>query len=278
VAKIPALSILALSETNFNEIGNLMFKDFKSLKTLSQIYMRRMEYVYAVDDCAFCRLENLTTVDLSYSKQLYSLHANAFGENSDSEVSVTPRFLRMSNCNIHTLEEKLLDWGQLTQLDISGNPFTCDCKLNWLVRNKHPHKFVGADKPRCAEPEALKELTLKEAGESNDFACEMINPPTKVEDSGNKMTLALVLIGLVGCVFIVGVVYARRTNLGQALYFGNTNANANGTWPSSTSPSGGPQLGYANLPRRAGGGNRADSDDEGDENRLEQDFHQPEFV
>src|SRR4051812_12004316 len=110
-------------------------------------------------------------------------------------------------------------------------------------------------------------MTLAEAAESGDFTCEGYKPPKETSEgaggSATKMTLSLVLIGLVGSLFIVGVVYARRHKLGQSFYFGGGGATGNG-WPSANANGnngGGPTLGYANLPRR-GAANAAHSDEE----------------
>lgn len=53
---IPKLSIFSLSETEISEIPKLAFK---SNINLTMIYMRKMKYLYSVNECAFCKLTNL---------------------------------------------------------------------------------------------------------------------------------------------------------------------------------------------------------------------------
>jgi len=154
----------------------------------------------------------------------------------------------------------------MEKMGLGGNPFNCDCEMKWLVGNHKIHKYVGSSLPTCDTPETLKGQTFKEAS-------QLVCGGTPVETTGGqKMTLVLVLLGLCGSVFVVGFFYARHRNVlpTSTNSFFNRQSDAN------------PQLGYANLPTRLGANGRngpgRDEMDDGDENRLEDDFNRPEFV
>lgn len=88
-------------------------------------------------------------VDFSGSKQLCTINENAFGGTSDQEVlPVSFTKIYINNCNVSHLGEHLLDWLSLQQMGFTGNPWNCDCSMNWLFQNPKFYKFnTGKDTP-----------------------------------------------------------------------------------------------------------------------------------
>lgn len=122
------------------------------------LIMRDLEYLYAIDDCAFCGLKNLKVqlqifyknqfqvIDFTNCTHLYSIHNNAFG--SESRTEQIPKLEKVSfeKCNLTSLNEDLLDWEDLKILKIGGNPLVCNKNLIWLAEETYDRIIVG-DRP-----------------------------------------------------------------------------------------------------------------------------------
>ena len=52
---------------------------------------------------------------------------------------------------IRTLDEDVADWRSISHLDVSGNPFECDCRVAWL--NELLRESPGLPRPHCHAPE-----------------------------------------------------------------------------------------------------------------------------
>jgi len=75
IRALPGLKALEMSETNLVELSAY---EFKQMKALEKVYMRKMPFLARVSDCAFCRLEKLELVDLSKSKKVRLWEKGAF--------------------------------------------------------------------------------------------------------------------------------------------------------------------------------------------------------
>jgi LPXTG-motif cell wall-anchored protein len=261
----PGLKAIEMSETDLVELSGY---EFSKMKALEKVYMRKMPYLARVGDCAFCRLDKLELVDLSRSKKLTAIHANAFGGVSDQEsLPDSLHTLLLDECSLPTLDKSLVDWDDMTKVSLAGNQFNCDCAtLGWAIRSTKLEKKYKGSQPMCAAPENAVGKTFAEAREV--LSCGVGEPVAP--GGGEKSTVAFVLLGLVGLVGLAGVVVYKQRR-GTLPYFNRQAADA--------------QLGYANLPRGGRGagagvnnGAEDDMDEDGDERRLERDFNRPEFV
>lgn len=82
---------------------------------------------------------------------LSSIYENAFGllpENISSTVYFKKIDLR--NCNLKHLSKNLFKG--LWRFDISGNPWHCNCDLEWLIAMPNTYTQQG----RCASPEKFE--------------------------------------------------------------------------------------------------------------------------
>lgn len=252
---VPRLNILALSE---NLMPKLPKGSFKNMPALRNIYMRRMPNLTEVLSCAFCGLIDLELVDFSGSSHLGTIEDNAFGLYEKKEI-VPEAFnmLNLENCNFTGISEDLLDWGSSTHLALEGNPLHCDCEtMKWLLGNKVVN-LVG--QAVCQTPKALHKKPLRRASAKQ---CGLNEPPQ--EDFLNSNMVIIFLVAICGVALVVGVgMFAKHKGItvGQFLPAGRNQSS---------------QLGYSNLgPSRSGAQNDID---DGDENRLEDDFNRPEFV
>lgn len=65
------------------------------------------------------------------SKKLSNIHKYAFGVKKPKLEQ-----LELWACNLHTLDENLVNWREIGDLSIGQNPFICDQKLKWLIEDK----------------------------------------------------------------------------------------------------------------------------------------------
>ncbi len=66
-------------------------------------------------------------------------------------------FLRSVNLHgndLESLEEEAADWLRIDHIDVTANPFVCDCSMAWLdqmLREERP----DLPKPKCLKPHGL---------------------------------------------------------------------------------------------------------------------------
>uniref|UniRef100_A0A914P1K5 Uncharacterized protein n=1 Tax=Panagrolaimus davidi TaxID=227884 RepID=A0A914P1K5_9BILA len=137
-----SLKTLILSDNLFTSIP----KAIKMLPTLQHLDIRS-SLIRSINDCDFCNLSNLKTIFLSDSPALTYIDENAFGALNNHSTTLPPpklNDLSLHNCNIHVLPEKLLDWKNISLIDISNNPLSCNCSMAWLIND------INATSPLCA--------------------------------------------------------------------------------------------------------------------------------
>ncbi|KAI1732229.1 leucine rich repeat domain-containing protein [Ditylenchus destructor] len=253
---VPRLNLLALSEAFMTHLPQGSFKNIPALKS---VFMRRMPNLTEVMSCAFCGLIDLESVDFSGSKGLAKIDDNAFGLYAKKEVVPDDlNMLDLRDCNFTGISENLLDWGPPTRLALAGNPLHCDCEtMKWLLGNRDVN-MVGPVAV-CKSPAALREKPLRKA---NAKQCGLSTPASSSLFDSNMVLIFLVAV--CGIVLVVGAgMFAKHKGVTVSQFL-----------PAGRNQSS--QLGYSNLgPSRSGAQNDID---EGDENRLEDDFNRPEFV
>uniref|UniRef100_A0AC35U6R5 LRRCT domain-containing protein n=1 Tax=Rhabditophanes sp. KR3021 TaxID=114890 RepID=A0AC35U6R5_9BILA len=205
VNAIPHLSILDISESDITEIRE---SSFDTDHKLTQLIMKNMTFLYAINDCAFCGLSALKSVDFSNSIHLYHIHENAFGLTTQlTELSSVMEEINFSNCKLSSISPKLLLWDKLHAIRISGNPLICDCQMNWLISNQNYHVAFGNDLPVCASPENNAGKTLHKAKVSG---CRNIN-------LGQFMLKILMLSFLIISAYvIIRLIYTKRLSINRS--------------------------------------------------------------
>jgi len=151
VKALESLYELDLSATWISEFTQEALKgDYK----LKKLIARELNYLWAIEDCAFCDMRDLTEVVFYNCSHLYTVDENAFG-NKKARANITIETLDFEKCNISSLSSNLLPWSEVKTLKLGDNPFNCDCKLSWMTDQKLDYS-KGDSTPACDSPIHLK--------------------------------------------------------------------------------------------------------------------------
>uniref|UniRef100_A0AC34GSY0 LRRCT domain-containing protein n=1 Tax=Panagrolaimus sp. ES5 TaxID=591445 RepID=A0AC34GSY0_9BILA len=168
-----SLEYLDLSQNNITVLQN---NGRNFLKNLTY-FMIGSSNLQQIEDCAFCSFTKLKQISLSNNNNLSFIHKNAFGAISLGKP-IQLDYFSIHSCNISSLSEKLLDWKNVSHIDIRHNPLTCNCSMAWLINDYNASKplYVNnlqsyfesyKNELRCTNPPELKNEHLYKL--SGDF-------------------------------------------------------------------------------------------------------------
>ncbi|XP_050361870.1 tsukushi-like [Nymphalis io] len=174
LSKLSNLSHLYLSGNFFHNISSL---SFQSLFHLKHLHLSRLYELEKVDSRAFVDNINLQKIWMNENLKVREVPPRLFHGNP----KLTHIYMR--NNALETLEASHFPIDTLQELEISGNPFVCNCSLLWLwklgrdceIRNK---KFdntstilrIDYEDVKCAAPGHLTGVLFVQIPES-EFRC-----------------------------------------------------------------------------------------------------------
>ncbi|KAJ8915034.1 hypothetical protein NQ315_016009 [Exocentrus adspersus] len=156
--------------TYFSKYGN----PFVHLKKLQHLGLQRNQMV-TIAPTEFVPLVRLTTIDISENK-LTTWQRRIFSQNTKLKTVIVNRN------KLSLLSEAMLDdFVNLTQLELEGNPFSCDCEsyyvLNdWIHSSKDKAINVSMINARCVFPEQAQNFSLLEYFQSVQDGAMVCNP------------------------------------------------------------------------------------------------------
>ncbi|KAL7734326.1 hypothetical protein ACLKA6_010663 [Drosophila palustris] len=196
------LEQLSLGQNDFEVIGAGAFVGLRELRQLEITGAQRLR---RVESGAFTGNTNLEHLNLSSNKQLSELHANALGGFPHLSTVI------LKENQLSSLSESLFPWSDLQTLDLSENPFVCDCQLMWLRNLLISKNASNLYAPViCSYPANLRELPLNQLAEPL-LGC--------THGSANKQ--AIIGIMVVGCAALITtlalVIYTCRRRIREML-------------------------------------------------------------
>lgn len=161
LSKLSNLSHLYLSGNFFQNVTVL---SFQSLFHLRHLHLSRLYELERIDARAFVDNINLQKIWLNENVKIKEVPPRLFHGNP----KLTHVFMR--NNALETLEASHFPIDRLQELQISGNPFVCNCSLLWLWKLGREYDFsdkrnkfndsailkIDYDELRCSAPEQLK--------------------------------------------------------------------------------------------------------------------------
>ena len=144
------------------EIGSNEFYQLHFLKTL---IINDMPKLTIIEPFAFHGLEHLETLELKNNPKLTIISKHAFYKSIEIEP-YDVHHLDISQNSLKSIPEDLLPWSKIKELNLSGNPWKCDCAMSWLVTSgAQLDKYLVCDSPEHVSGKPIKDLKL------SDFEC-----------------------------------------------------------------------------------------------------------
>ena len=169
-AKVPSQSfssVAGLEELDLgrNPLSVLHSGDFKDLSKLKTFDLTGCGRLILVEDNVFENCVDLQRITISLNRQLTFIPGAAF----DAMPSL--RFLNLADNALETFnpDEFRVNWDHVSSLDLSGNPWRCDCDLISLL-NIVKSKNSSA---KCVLPHSLSDRPLSSL-ERDEFDCQHV--------------------------------------------------------------------------------------------------------
>uniref|UniRef100_A0A914CMT5 Uncharacterized protein n=1 Tax=Acrobeloides nanus TaxID=290746 RepID=A0A914CMT5_9BILA len=152
----PFLHHLKILDLSYNRFSSIPTSAFDGLRSLNRLKVSNIKELESIQANAFVGLDSLSYVDISNSPSLAYFDTYAF------EHPNAIRHFDISNNALTTLDSNLLNWDQLVTLDLAGNPWNCDCKLNRFLP-----RTLARTRPvitaYCATPEQMFNVPVEDA-------------------------------------------------------------------------------------------------------------------
>ncbi|CAH2101948.1 unnamed protein product [Euphydryas editha] len=145
------------------------YPGFPRLLKLQELHMCNMEALTSIGEGALAGLENLKKLHISFNPKLSFIDPKALARPDDiGETYDWPliKELYLQSNNLSDVDFHLVSrWDLLDKVDVSNNPFLCDCSTQWMLDILVPaveSKVVnGSELMVCKEPTEMKGYTMK---------------------------------------------------------------------------------------------------------------------
>ena len=95
------------------------------------VSLENMQNLERVSSAAFAHYPDMQILHVSNNPKLKEVTDNAFPSTILNLTSVV-----MSNNSLDSIPEHMMVWSNLQQLDFSGNPFVCDSRFCWMLKQR----------------------------------------------------------------------------------------------------------------------------------------------
>ncbi|XP_049883850.1 leucine-rich repeat neuronal protein 3-like [Pectinophora gossypiella] len=144
------------------------YPGFPRLRKLQELHMCNMPELRSIGAGALGGLQALSALHMSFNPKLSSIHPKALarpddiGENYDWPP-VTELYLQSNN--LSEIDSRLVSrWDLVRAVDVSDNPYLCDCSTQWMVDILVPVvEKAGSNSTKlvCQEPVEMRGYTMK---------------------------------------------------------------------------------------------------------------------
>uniref|UniRef100_A0A2H1WHS9 SFRICE_013882 n=1 Tax=Spodoptera frugiperda TaxID=7108 RepID=A0A2H1WHS9_SPOFR len=147
---------------------------FPRLRKLKELHMCNMPKLRTIGPMALAGLESVEKLHISFNPSLSYLDPKALARPDDiGETFDWPlvKELYLKSNNLTEVDTRLLSrWDLLEKVDVSDNPFLCDCSTQWMVDVLAPivdSKGANATLMVCQEPIEMRGHTMKDLHDSH---------------------------------------------------------------------------------------------------------------
>lgn len=165
--EIPNLYLLDLSRNRFTR---LRYPAFEKLSKVTVLRLDGQNELRSIGPHTFQGMDRLTYFYASDNKNLRFLDSKAFLDNKTDKPMQLSSFVFRHN-SVTTLSGQLLDWSKVGMVDLSGNPWNCDCNLDWMIQLEMPNELK--ERVICDHPLYLKDRSVFNLT-SEQFKCSFL--------------------------------------------------------------------------------------------------------
>jgi len=220
---------------NNNPIATLNFESFKGMRSLKQLNISSMPLLENITCSTFTPLPELTSMWCSFNPRLRAIHAGAFKGIATSPLNFKLSEFHFRGNNVSSIPSTLLPWQDLDLIDIEENPFICDCRAGWLIRDLLP--IITDITPeltqsiKCAGPEQHKGHSLSSMSEDKSIVRNCTSEEERQQNKSindwrmrppftttSSYSVGLMVVSLLGIFVVIGcmaVMAVRKNHLRQ---------------------------------------------------------------
>jgi hypothetical protein len=202
----PNLEMLDLSGNFFNVITPNEFSGFKGLQKL---ILDGNRHLTMIEKYSFSGLNSLVELSCERNRMLTYVDPLAFQADPlvAKSTNSTPRTVRLGGNGLAYIEFPLLPWKDLEDLDLLGNPWNCDCNLQWVASfraQKSSEASILMDTDfACQAPPSLRGMEVAS-----------VDPAEMLCFSETATTVGIIGIIIFGVLLIVFAIFIALSTIG----------------------------------------------------------------
>ena len=213
--QVPGHAFAPFAKLESLDLGQNQFPSLEAgvltgLARLTHLSLSGCPQLAEVKAGAFSDLRDLQSLSLASNRQLRTIQPGARGD------LASLRALDLSNNGLTSVSSQLLAWTSLASVDLSGNPWSCDCDLGFLrevIRAAVNKSEASVRVVRCWSPPSLRDRDVT----SLDLDCDLHQSPktdkSAVRMNNTELVAILCSSGVVLSVILIIVILKSRKRL-----------------------------------------------------------------
>lgn len=116
-----------------NFVKKLDHKSFPDLNHLTELSISQSDQLNSIEELTFSPLCSLEKLIITGNPQLNHIDHDAFFNINEDKNCSNLKYLDLSNNKLTTLDSKTLPFCRIDEVNLSNNPWKCNCSLKWIL-------------------------------------------------------------------------------------------------------------------------------------------------